>query len=1043
LACARASARPRAYHDGGAVTAWPDPHHEVTVLDAREPDQLAARPTLSHAEGRLLLTDDGDVNLVRDRRERRQCVCHAARVPQPGRPRIGQLASLESPVAAQANRGPGTLGAWRRPACRFGLLPMAAEITLRGRDAECAALDGLLEAVRRGESSALVVRGEPGVGKTALVDYMIESADDIRVVRAVGVESEMELAFAALQQLCAPMLDRLERLPGPQQQALRVAFGLSGGEAPDRFVVGLAALSLLSEAAEERPLLCVVDDAQWLDQASALALAFVARRLLAESIAVVFVTREPSQELSGLPELVVEGIGDRDARQLLDSGLRVRLDERVRDRIVAETRGNPLALLELPRGMTPAELAGGFGLPDAPPLADRIEQSFLRRLQSVPPETRRLLLTAAAEPVGDVTLLWRAAELLGIGADRLAPAESAGLIELGARVRFRHPLVRSAIYGAAAQPDRREVHGALAEATDPEADPDRRAWHRAYAAVGLDEGVAAELERSADRAQGRGGVAAAAAFLERAAELTPDPARRGARALAAAQAKFESAAPEAANELLAVAEMCPLDELQRARLARVRAQIVHARTRGSDAPPRLLDAAKQLEALDPALARETYLEALGAAMYAGRLYADSGVRKAAEAARAAPAAPQPPRSIDLVLDGLATRFTEGPGAGAPPLRLALQAFTNEALDGHEEIMRWLLLCPIVQETAIHELWDDDAWRTLSYRSVRLAREAGALTTLPVALPHLAGVHLHAGEFGAASALIEEAEAITALTGNAGLRYAALVLVAWRGAEAQALEIVNAGLEDATARGEGRVLSLAGYATAVLYNGLGRYEAAVEGAQRGCEDDDQGFVGWSLAELVEGAARCDRPEAAAAALKRLEERTRAADTDWAVGVLERSRALVSEGDVADALYREAIERLERTRMTVHLARARLVYGEWLRRENRRVDAREQLRAAHDMFSRFGSEAFAERARRELQATGETARKRAHDTRDALTPQEAQIARLARDGQSNPEIGAQLFISPRTVQYHLGKVFAKLDIASRNQLSRVPPSQLNTV
>ena len=917
---------------------------------------------------------------------------------------------------------------------------MDRRITLRGRDGECAVLDRLLAEARAGESGAVVVRGEPGIGKTALLDYAIGRASGMRLLRATGVQSEIELAFAGLHQLCAPLLDRLDRLPDPQQQALRVAFGLSGGDAPDRFLVGLAALSLLSDAAEDQPLLCAIDDAQWLDDESALALAFVARRLLAESVAMVFVTR--GDGLGGVRELVVEGLDADDARSLLATTIPGLVDGQIRERVIAETRGNPLALLELPRGLSAAELAGGFGSPDGLLLADRIEESFLRRLDSLPAEARQFLLAAAAEPVGDVALLWRAAARLGLGAEAAVPGETAGLVELGARVRFRHPLVRSAVYRAAAVPDRREVHRALAEATDPATDPDRRAWHRAQASGGPDEEVASELERSAQRARRRGGVAAAAAFLARAAELTPDSARRGGRALAAAQAKFESAAPEAAQELLAVAEMCPLDELQRARLARLRAEIVFARRRGSDAPPLLLDAAKQLEALDPALARETYLEALGAAMYAGRLYADSGVREAAEAAATAPGTPRPPRSIDLVLDGLATRFTEGPTAGAPPLRLALQSFTSEALGGHDDVIRWLWLCPVVQETAIHELWDDDAWQALSTRAVRLARETGALTSLPVALPHLAGVHLHAGEFGAASALIDEAEAITAATDNAGLRYAALVLVAWRGREAEALEVIDAGLEDATGRGEGRVLSLAGYARGVLYNGLGRYDEALDSAERGCEDDNQGFVGWSLAELVEGAARCDRPEAAAAALDRLEERTRAADTDWALGVLARSRALVSEGDVAHALYREAIERLDRTRVAIHLARAKLVYGEWLRRENRRADAREQLRAAYQSFSRFGSEAFADRARRELQATGETARKRTAETRDDLTPQEAQIARLARDGLSNPDIGAQLFISPRTVQYHLRKVFGKLEISSRNQLMSVPAGRLSS-
>src|SRR5579859_4775110 len=468
---------------------------------------------------------------------------------------------------------------------------------LRDRRNERDVLDRQLQRVRAGASSVLVVRGEAGVGKTALLEYLAERASACRIVRVAGVESEMELAFAGLHQLCAPMLDGLT---GPQRDALRVAFGLQDGAAPNRFLVALAVLGLLAEAAEVEPLVCLVDDAQWLDRASSQTLAFVARRLLAERIAMVFDVREPNEvgELTGLPELVVGGLADDDARLLLASAMPGRLDEHVRDQIIAETGGNPLALLELPRGLTPAELAGGFGLPDVTPLATRIEQSFLRRLESLPPDTQRLLLVAAAEPVGDVTLMWRAAEQLGIRGSASGPAEEAALIELGIRVRFRHPLVRSAVYRAASAQDRQQVHGALAGATDPEADPDRRAWHRAHAAAGLDEAVAAELERCADRAQRRGGVAAAAAFLERAAELTPDPARRGARALAAAQAKLEAGGREAVEELLATAELTPLDELQRAVLQRLRAQIAFVFNRGSDGPPLLLDAAKRLEALD-------------------------------------------------------------------------------------------------------------------------------------------------------------------------------------------------------------------------------------------------------------------------------------------------------------------------------------------------------------------------------------------------------------------------------------------------------------
>jgi DNA-binding CsgD family transcriptional regulator len=887
----------------------------------------------------------------------------------------------------------------------------------------------LLAEVRAGQGRVLVLRGEAGVGKTALLDYLHEQASGFRVARAAGVESEMEVAFAGLHQLCTPMLSSLAGLPGPQRDALGTVFGLSTGAAPGRLLVGLAVLGLLSEVVEERPLVCLVDDAQWLDQASAQALAFVARRLLAEPVALVFAVREPGEEqqLGGLPQLTVEGLSGSDARALLNSVIPGRLDERVRDRIVAETRGNPLALLELPRGLSGAELAGGFVRPDALSLASRIERSFLRRLQSLPVMTQRLLLAAAAEPIGDVMLLWRAAERLGIGADAAAPAEAAGLIELGARVRFRHPLLRAAVYRAAAVPDRREVHRALAEATDPGADPDRRAWHRAQAAAGPDEAVAGELERSAGRAQGRGGVAAAAAFLQRSAELTPDPARRGTRALAAARAKFAAGAPDAAYELLAMAELGRLDELQRAELARLRAQMAFAERRGSGAPRLLLDAAKKLGPLDSGLARETYLEALGAAISAGRLGRSLTVRKAAEAARTAPPTPQPPRPLDLLLDGIATRLTEGYVVGLPPLRRALDALRRHSGRSEAGVMGWLPLATIAPE-----LWDDATWHELTARALGLARELGALAVLPVALTYRAAVHVHEGEFGAAAGLLEEANAITAATGNAPLGYISMVLAAWRGEEPRALDLIEAVVQDATARGGGRELGLARYATAVLHNGLGGYEAALAGARRACEYEDLGFFGWSLAELVEAGARSGASDEASAALRQLAERTSAAGSDWALGIQARSRALLSDGAAADTLYREAIDRLGRSRIAVHLARAHLVYGEWLRREQRRVEAREHLRAAHDMFGRFGAAAFAERARWELQATGETVRKRTIDTRDVLTMQEAQVARLAAEGHTNPEIGAQLFISPRTAEYHLHKVFSKLGIRSRRQL-----------
>jgi DNA-binding CsgD family transcriptional regulator len=907
---------------------------------------------------------------------------------------------------------------------------------LQGRRSECAALDRLLEAAREGHSGVLVVRGEAGVGKSALLEYALEAASEFRVTQAAGVESEMELPFAGLHQLCATLLDRLDRLPPPQRDALGTAFGLTSGARPDRFLVGLAFLSLLSDAAEHEPLLCLIDDAQWLDQSSAQVLAFVARRLKAESIALVFAEREPGEldALAGLPELRLEGLSDVHARELLGSVVSGPLDERVAERIVAETHGNPLALLELPHGSSPAELAGGFTVTAALPLPSLIEESFRERVERLPAASQRLLLVGAAEPIGDPTLLWRAAERLDLGPEAVGPGEAAGLLTLGARVTFRHPLLRSAIYRAASPKERRNAHQALAAATDPELDPDRRAWHRAQAAVAPDEDVAAELERSADRARARGGLAAAAAFLERSAALTPDPAHRAGRELNAAQIKHEAGAPTAALKLLAAADEGPLDELQRARLERLRAQLAFALRRGSDAPPLLLAAAKRLEPLDAGLARETFLEALAAAIFAGRLGSGRGVLEVAEAARDAPPAPQPVRPIDLLLDGLASRFTDGYPAGVLPLRHALDAVSRE--EGRsEDHIHWLwLACRIAPD-----LWEDETWHELATRQLQLARDAGALSVLPLAATYRAGVHVHAGEFAAAAALIEEADAITEATGSAPLGYTSLVLAAWRGQEAQALELIEASREDAAERGEGRAITLAEYATAVLYNGLGRYREALAAAQCASEHDDLGLCGWALIELVEAAARDREPQLAAEALELLSERTGLTGTDWALGIEARSRALLDEGEGAEEHYLEATERLGRCRIKVHLARAHLLHGEWLRRQNRRIDAREPLRTAHELFSTMGAEAFAERAGRELLATGEKARKRTADTRGQLTAQETQIAELASEGNSNPEIGAQLFISPRTVEYHLHKVFTKLAISSRNELQRVLPSE----
>ena len=906
----------------------------------------------------------------------------------------------------------------------------AAELV--GRRSECDVLDGLIEAVRGGESRALVVRGEPGMGKTALLDYVVEQASGWRIPRAAGVQSEMELAFAALHQLLAPMLDRVERLPVPQRDALRTALGISPGSAPDRFLVGLAVLSLLSDVAEDQPLICVVDDEQWLDRASAQVLAFVARRLDAESVGLVFAARKPSDELAGLPELVVEGLRERDARALLDSVLTGPLDARVRDQIVSETRGNPLALLELARGLTPAELAGGFGLTGGVPLSRSIEESFQRRLDALPADTRRLLQLAAADPVGEPLLVWRAADRLGIRPRAATPAAEAGLLEFGARVRFRHPLVRSAAYRSASIQERQDVHRALAEVTDPVRDPDRRAWHRAQAAPGPDEDVAEELDRSAGRAQARGGLAAAAAFLERAAMLTPEPGLRAQRTLAAATAKRDAGAPDAALGLLVAVEAGPLDELQRAHVDLLRGQIALEQRRGRDAGRLLVSAARRLEPLDADLARETHLEALGAAM-ARDLDIPGGVLEAAEAARAAPPGPDPPRAVDVLLDAFAMRLTDGYAAAAPTLARALQLLLALEVTNDEARRSLWLAGGRTSVIVAVELWDAESLHVLAARQARFARDTGALVHLQLALSFLARSHILAGELTTAALMVDEDRLIAEATGNPRLGNARMTLAAWRGQEALATELIEATSQEAAARG----WATNSYASAVLYNGLGRHDAARDAAWQLFERSQVGYGPFLVPELAEAASRTGDEALVRAALEWLSERTRVTSSEWLLGIEARVRALLSAGEAADRLYRESIARLGRTRVRAELARAHLLYGEWLRRERRRVDAREQLRTAHDMLATMGIQAFADRARRELLATGETLRKRTVETRDELTAQEALIARLARDGLSNPEIGTRLFISPRTVKYHLRKVFIKLGISSRNELDRVLP------
>jgi DNA-binding CsgD family transcriptional regulator len=902
---------------------------------------------------------------------------------------------------------------------------------LRGRRDECETLERLVASVRAGQSAVLVLRGEAGTGKTALLNFLARHAAACRIVRIAGAEAEAGMAFAGLHQLCASFVDRLGRLPAPQDEALQTALRMRAGNAPDRFALSLATVGLLSQLSAERPVICLVDDAQWLDQASVQILAFAARHLADEPVAVVFAVRRPDgrPDLAGLPELRLGGLADGDARALLDSVMVGPLDARVRDRIAAETRGNPAALLEVQRWLAPADLAGGFMLPSAIPVPCRIAEDCRRRLAPLPSATRMLLLVAAAELVGDPVPVWRAAAHLGLETTAAEPATAAGLIEFNGRVRFCHSYGRAAVYQAASPQQRESVHRALAGATDPNVNPDQRAWHRAHAGTGLDEDIAAELDRSVYWARARGGLAAAAAFRERAAELTPEPPRRASRALDAAHAKRDAGAPDAALRLLAMARVGPLDHLGHAR-----AELLHARlTAGPDRSLRLLKAAELLEPLNGGLAREACRDAFCAALAAGRLAFPGRVRQVAEAAYVGPSAPREPGAADSLLDALAVLVMEGHAAGIPLLKQALSAARGEEAPV-QDALGWLPFAGRMSQVA----WDAESWSALSSRLVSLAREAGALPALSAALAEGVALGLISGELALAAAMAEESETVARVTGNPTVSCGQALVAAWRGREAETRQLLAAAGPGIAACGEGQWLSAASWATAVLHNGLGRYDEALAAAEQGgAHPDELGFATWSLAELIEAAARTGSPERASGALRRLSDVTSAAATDWALGIAARSRALLSDGEPAEELYLEAIERLSRTRLRAELARAHLLYGEWLRRQRRRNTACEQLRAAYQMLTEMGAAAFAERARRELAAGGENVRKRTIETAAELTAQEAQIAWLASNGHSNAEISGQLFISSRTVEWHLRKVFSKLGISSRKELSAALP------
>ena len=643
------------------------------------------------------------------------------------------------------------------------------------------------------------------------------------------------------------------------------------------------------------------------------------------------------------------------------------------------------------------------------------------------------MLVAAAEPVGDPLILQRACDRLGIALTVVDATD--GLLIVDERVTFCHPLARSAVYRSADGPDRRAAHLALAESTDRDVDPDRRAWHLAAAAAGPREEVARELEHSAGRAQARGGLAAAAALLQRSVALTSDPTRRAERALAAAEASLGAGAFEVARGLMTAAEAGPLDELGRARVDLLQAEVAFAQNRGSEAPLLLLQAAKKLETLDVRLSRNTYLDAWSAGLFAGRLARAGGsLLDVCRAAAAAPRPADPPLACDLLLDGLALVFTQGRPAAAPLLKRAVAAFASGEVSA-DEVLRWGFLA----SRAANLVWDHTRSLEIGSRTVHLARDAGVLEVLAAADNACGQAAAFGGDFATAALLIAEVDAVKEATGTRIGPYAAMALAALRGQEAAAADLIEGVITQATGGGQGTAVQYANWARSVLMNGVGRYEEALAAAVEATQQTPELFVAtWALSELIEAATRTDNRELAQEALVRLDEHTDLVDTEWALGVQVRCRALLSEGGTAEHCYRDAVGRLGRTRLRPELARAHLLYGEWLRRENRRVDARAELRTAHELFVTIGMEAFAERARAELQATGERVRRRVVETRDNLTPQELQIARLARGGLSNAEIGARLFLSPRTVEWHLRKVFAKLGIHSRQELSRALPS-----
>ena len=902
----------------------------------------------------------------------------------------------------------------------------SAPVPLVDRKDDCAALDNLLAHTHAGESGVLVLCGPAGIGKTRLLDYAADRASGLQVLRVAGIKSEFELQFGGLHQLLGPVLNRVEQLPETQREALESALGRIRGDTSARFIIGLAVLTLLSDVSAKTPVLCLIDDADMLDEATAQVLGFTARRLGSESILMLFASTLPLTDtpLTGLPVLDVPGLPPEASIELLGPVIASTLADEVRERVVLELEGNPLALLELVHSLTAAQLNGSAALPALLPLTDRLRDAALRDVRLLAANVRRLLVLVAADRSGEHDVLERAAELLDLEFATFAAA--ATILRIGPQITFRHALVRSAVYASASEAHRRESHLALAAAMDPIADWDRAVWHRAVASTSPNEGVANDLEAAASLATLNGGHAAAAAYLELAVRFTPDGSVRLGRLIDAAQELVDSGDLEGASALLGRMVPEQFDDLQRARVRRVNSELALGRGEWSSSDL-LLHTGDELEPFDLPKARKAYLRGFMTALFAGRLGPPDGVVNAGRAVRAVPAiVSDEATGTGLLLEGYGLLFSEGAAAAAAPvLRRALDAIQRR---GDVDSLG-------AAYQAAFELWDDDALYALAQRRTDVARATGALVVLPAALSQLGYFELLAGRFDVAEAHFQEEREIirgTAGTGVVGRsQIGLLILAAWRGEEARSRLLAEVCASEGVALGLGAFGGFARYALSVLDVGLGNYQAALNAAQDACLDIL--LVTRVLPELAEAAVRCGEPAVASAAADKLAESTLASGTEWALGMLARTQALVAEDAEAEALYRAALDHLNSCRARTSLARAHLVYGEWLRRRRRRVDAREQLRTAYVMFESMGAGAFARRAEAELVATGERARQRVPETVLSLTPHEWRIATMVSEGMRNSEVAAQLYISPRTVEYHLGKVFRKLGVTSRAELA----------